>query len=109
MTIVLLGANELIARFAAKTALGIAAAEVGRDELGHDVETLAKEYVPVLTGTLQDSITYADGQVSTDVVYAAQVEYGGLHNPPEPYMRPAADTVSPERALGAAKVIVDSG
>jgi hypothetical protein len=46
-------------------------------------------------------------RVFTDVVYAGQVEYGGTHNPPEPYMRPAADTANTEAAALAAKAVID--
>ena len=38
-----------------------------------------------------------------------QIEYGGTHNKePDPYMRPAADTVNDAAALAAAKAVMDS-
>lgn len=106
--IVVNGVPNLLARFAAAGVAGEAALKVTIDGIGHAVEEDAKRLVPVLTGTLQDSIHYEDGKVSTDVIYAGKVEYGGPHNPPEPYMRPAADTVDPTPALGAGKAVMDS-
>ena len=105
------GADKLLATFAAKAVAGTVATGVGKDALGHEVLRLAQDAVPVLTGHLRDSLTYESGpevsRVYTDVVYAGQVEYGGLHNPPEPYMRPAADLVDGEVAGIAMKEIVD--
>jgi hypothetical protein len=108
MTIVVNGIPQLDARLLGAAVLGEAALKAAIDGIGMAVEQGAKELVPVLTGDLQDSITYEDGRVYTNVIYAGKVEYGGLHNPPEPYMRPAADTVDATEALGAAKVVMDS-
>ena len=113
MTITLIGVERLLATFAAKRALSDVALQVGEGELADDVLTQARTLVPVLTGNLRDSLHKETGpgfsRVVTDVVYAGEVEYGGLHNPPEPYMRPAADTVNGERAALAAKAVIDSG
>ena len=103
-----LGVPELLARFVSKGVASEIALKTGIDTLGRDVETEAKRIVPVLSGDLQDSITYdGEGRVYTDMIYASQVEYGGPHNPPEPYMRPAADTVQDSPALAAMKAVID--
>lgn len=109
MTVTVLGVEKLLATFAAKQVLADVALGAGVDEMGREVLDEARQLVPVLTGTLRDSLTYQDGRVSTDVVYAGEVEYGGLHNPPEPYLRPAADTVNPEQSAAAMKAVLDSG
>lgn len=113
MSIVVLGVDKLVATFATKAVLGFVAAEAGKDTLGFDVLNDARARVPVLTGNLRDSLTYDSsgvvGRVYTDVVYAGQVEFGGLHNPPEPYMRPAADTVDTEHASGVMKAVFEGG
>lgn len=106
MSIMVVGADKLITRLAAGVAASDAALEVAKDTLGHEVLDGALERVPVLTGNLRDSLAYVDGRVFTDVVYAGQVEYGGLHNPPEPYMRPAADTADDTQAMEAAKAVI---
>jgi hypothetical protein len=103
MSIVLVGLDAVLATFEAKVALGEIAAQAGKDFLGEEVLNEARSLVPVLTGTLRNSLTYEDGRVFTDVVYAGQVEFGGAHNPPEPYLRPAADTADTDSAAGAAK------
>jgi hypothetical protein len=112
MTITVVGVDALLAKFAAGTVAADVAAAEGVGELGEDVLTQARSIVPVLTGTLRDSLTLESdgplGRVYTDVVYAGQVEYGGLHNPPEPYLRPAADTANTEAAAIAAKAVIDS-
>jgi hypothetical protein len=106
------GAEKLIATLAAKAAASEIAAGVAVNTLGEDVLSQARSLVPVLTGTLRDSLTFESdgpvGRVFTDVVYAGQVEYGGAHNPPEPYLRPAADTANTEAAALAAKAVIDS-
>jgi hypothetical protein len=107
MTIEVLGVEKLLAQFAAGTVLADVAVAAAVDEIGDDVLTTARELVPVLTGHLRDSLTYEAGRVFTDVVYAGQVEYGGAHNPPEPYLRPAADTANTEAAALVAKAVID--
>ncbi len=94
------------------------------------IQQTAQGYVPVDTGNLRESITVSVeetgstvvGRVSTDVEYAAYVEYGtgmrgmesagagaGPYNPnwpgmpAQPYMRPALD-----EARGAIKEIFAS-
>jgi bacteriophage HK97-gp10 putative tail-component len=109
--ITILGVDTLLARFAAEIAASDAAAAAGADTLAEDVLAQARERVPVLTGTLRDSLhvetTGLVARVVTDVVYAGQVEYGGAHNPPEPYMRPAADLANTEAAALAAKAVIE--
>lgn len=107
--ITVLGVQNVLAFFEEKMLAGEAAANAAQDVLGNAVLDEARSRVPVLTGNLRDSLTYSDGVVSTDVVYAGQVEYGGIHNPPEPYMRPAADTTSPDEALSTAREIIQGG
>ena len=105
------GADRLVAKFGAGAIASEVAEKASEDALGHEVLRLAQGAVPVLTGHLRDSLTYETtaygSRVYTDVVYAGQVEYGGLHNPPEPYMRPAADLADTEVAGAAAKAVID--
>ena len=113
MTIIVNGVPAVLSRFATMAVASEAALAAAVDTLGHDVETAAKRMVPVDTGDLKDSITYEpngpNGRVYTDLEYAGLVEYGGPHNvPPEPYMRPAADTVDDAPAIAAAKAVIDS-
>ena len=110
--ITLVGVDRLLATFASKTVAGYVAVEAGKDAMGRDVLNEARARVPVLTGNLRDSLAYQSGPVArvyTDVVYAGEVEFGGLHNPPEPYMRPAADLVNPEIPAGVMKAVFDAG
>lgn len=51
-----LGVPQLLGRFAKTAIAGQAATKVGQAEVAQEVETSAKQRVPVLTGTLQDSI-----------------------------------------------------
>ena len=73
-------------------------AVVGRlDRLGRRVVELARKYAPVETGFLRDAIGFtvrAVGSVLSLVVhcdapYAAIQEYGGVHTPAHPFLRPA--------------------
>lgn len=63
------------------------------DRIGSAIEQHAKEYVPVRTGNLRDSITHVvDGRsvaVGTNVEYAAYVELGTSTQPARPYLIPA--------------------
>ncbi len=111
MSIKVVGVEKLVARF---EALGLAAEpalEAAEEAIGQDVVDYARDLVPVLTGNLRDSLTFERGlgfaRVYTDVVYAGQVEYGGAHNPPEPYLRPAADLSNLELGGAAAKAVVE--
>lgn len=111
MTIVIIGAQALIARLVATGVAGDVALGVGKDKLGEDVAAEARRLVPVVSGTLQGSISYDDVEkkVYTDVEYARMIEYGGSHNrSPDPYMRPAADTVNATEALLAARAVIES-
>ena len=65
-------------------------------EMGEVAEKHAREYVPVRTGFLRDSIHHRmDGDravdVYTDTEYAADVEFGTVRQRAQPYMRPALD------------------
>ena len=111
MSITVVGVDKLLAKFAASVVAADLAAGAATDALAEDVLGNARALVPVLTGNLRDSLhVESEGPVArvvTDVVYAGQVEYGGSHNPPEPYMRPAADTASTETAALAAKAVIE--
>jgi len=109
MTLIIVGLDRTIAMFEEAVIAADVAAQAGQDALGEDVLNQARSLVPVLTGNLRDSLTYEQGRVYTDVVYAGQVEFGGAHNPPEPYLRPAADTADTDAAAGAAKVAFERG
>jgi len=104
-----------IAAFEARLiAMGIAgdvALNTAIDNLGTAVRDEAKRIVPVSDEAphLRDDIEYdpVEKKVWTGTIYAGLVEYGGPHNPPEPYMRPAADTTDATPALLAAKAVMD--
>ncbi len=104
--ITVVGVDALLARFAR----GIVVSEVAETEipakLAEDVADLARAYVPVETGRLQESITAGPTGVTTDVEYAGFVEYGTSDMAAEPYMRPAADTVDQTGALEAGAAIL---
>jgi hypothetical protein len=110
--IVVNGVPNLLARLAAAGIAGEAALKVTIDTIGEAVAEEARRIVPVSDEPphLRDDIQYdsAERKVYTNTIYAGKVEYGGPHNPPEPYMRPAADTVDPAPALGAGKAVMDS-
>ena len=65
------------------------------EAIGKDVMERAKEYCPVDTGRLRDSITYETGDMSvavgSDVEYAAYVELGTSKMAAQPYLRPALE------------------
>lgn len=106
MTTTVLGLDALLARFAKGVALAELAETVVVDKLADDVAETARQIVPVDTGTLQESITSEGGRVSTDVPYAAFVEYGTSYTPPQPYMRPAADTTDDAGAIHAGEAVL---
>ena len=113
MTLLVVGAEALLARLAAKAVAGEVALSQAQDILGELVALEAKRIVHVSDEPphIRDSITYdsTEKKVYTDVVYARQLEYGGTHNKePDPFMRPAADTVNDVAALATAKAVMDS-
>lgn len=67
------------------------------------IQSTAKEYAPVDTGRLRDSIqttieetgSTIVGTVGTDVEYAVFQEFGTIHQPGTPFMRPAFDEAKP--------------
>lgn len=106
MTVTVLGVNELLAKFARIAAVSEVAEHAAVDDIGENVAEDARARAPVDTGTLQGSITYDDGAVTSDVEYAPFVEYGTATNAAQPFMRPAADTVDGDSSMQiAAKVI----
>lgn len=74
---------------------------------GYELEARAKVEVPVDTGNLKNSISTSfendgmTGVVSTNVEYAAYVEFGTVKMAAKPYFTPAAEQVrkSFERAI----------
>lgn len=105
-TIRVLGVPALVARFARAAALGEVASAAAVDALGDDVALAARLNAPVDTGALADSIRNDRGHVTVEVDYAAYVEYGTSDTPPQPFLRPAADTVNDSRALGIAASVM---
>ena len=65
--------------------------------LGLMVQSEARKLCPVDTGRLRASIQAVEGEdargpyvdVGTNVEYGPHVEYGTVHSPAQPYMRPA--------------------
>jgi len=106
--IVVRGVPEFITRLTAAGVVGDAALQAVIDGIGNEVARQAKEIVPVVSGDLQDSITYDNGRVYTAMPYARAVEFGGPHNDPKPYLRPAADTADETAGLAAGKAVMDS-
>jgi len=65
-----------------------------------DIETDAKQFSPVDTGTLQGSISAEVEEFSAAIAphteYAGYVEFGTWKMGAQPYMRPAADKNAPK-------------
>ena len=67
------------------------------DDLGEEIRDRAKEYCPVDTGRLQNSIQSIPGddsqghyvEVGTNIYYAGFVEFGTVKMRAQPYLRPA--------------------
>lgn len=104
--ITVVGANELIARFLRGVAVGEIAVIEGQEQLAEDVEGAAKAGAPVDTGALRDSITHDHERVYTDLYYAPFVEYGTATNGPQPFLRPAADTVDASESEHAMEAVM---
>ncbi len=100
--------SGLIRRFSAlpedlRAALGTAA-----NDAASQAARTAQALVPVRTGALRSSIASAPlpngAAVRASQPYAAHVELGALHSPPQPYLLPAAQSADfPGRAAQAAK------
>lgn len=65
---------------------------------GEEIAKVAADLAPVLTGALSASISAevqsdAEVIVSSDVRYAAYVEFGTSDTPTQPFLRPAGDQV----------------
>lgn len=67
------------------------------EESAEEIKELAKELVPVNTGKLRDSIKIekegSDFIIGSDEEYSGFVEYGTLHQSPQPFMRPALNDI----------------
>ena len=67
------------------------------DRFAFKVQRAARQFAPVDTGRLRNSIGITSGKdsrgeyrdVGTNVEYAAAVEYGFSRSPAQPYLRPA--------------------
>lgn len=102
--VVVVGADNVIAMFARAALAAVEAENAMKSVLAQEVEAGAKAQAPVLTGALRDSIAAGPDNVTVGVEYAGFVEYGTVNMPPEPFLRPAADTVdgTPAEAAGLA-------
>lgn len=66
------------------------------EEIGLLAESYAKQYCPVDTGRLRNSISHAVSEseqaavIGTNVEYAPYVELGTSRQKPQPYLEPAA-------------------
>lgn len=105
-SIVVLGVPETIAMFARKAAAADVALDVAKAHISQDVAEGARAGAPVDTGALRDSIQANPDSVTVGVEYAGFVEYGTVNMPPEPFLRPAADTVDTTPALDEAAAII---
>ena len=91
-----------------------AAREAGRllRSTAMDVETDAKRFAPVRTGTLRRSIRHeirhtrggAEAIIGTDVPYARYVEQGTSRMAPHAYMGPALDRNTPDFIAGMQRI-----
>lgn len=67
-----------------------------------DIAEAAKQFAPVKTGALRDSIEVeanertGEAKVIVGVDYGVIVEYGGVFQPAQPYMNPAIELVKRE-------------
>ncbi len=65
---------------------------------GAAIASIASDLAPVLTGALAASLDYQVGPgevtISSDVPYAAYVEFGTSDTPAQPFLRPAGDQVA---------------
>ena len=69
-------------------------------EVALDIKNRAKDYAPVLTGALRDSIEVIDGENNREkyigsitIPYAIIQELGTIKMSPQPYLIPALDEV----------------
>jgi HK97 gp10 family phage protein len=106
--IVVVGVTETIAMFGRAAAAGEAAKERAQAHLAQDVAQGAQAMAPVDTGALRESIQAGPDNVTVGVPYAGFVEYGTVNMPPEPYLRPAADTVDTTAAMDEAAAIIQA-
>ena len=86
---------QLVAEMALQTATIDAECKVVERAMEQRLAVEAKSRAPVLTGALQASIVADDDGVGPTVPYGGFVEYGTSDTPPQPYMGPAADAVTP--------------
>ena len=104
--VVVLGVPETLAMFARKLAAADVAIQAAKSHIATDVAEGARAQAPVDTGALRDSIAAGPDNVTVGVEYAGFVEYGTVNMPPEPFLRPAADTVDTTPALDEAAAII---
>lgn len=83
--------------------------EQGRHAVAHEIQRLARQKAPSVTGTLIRSISVEDvvvaGVTESHIGwdpriadYGPDVEFGTEDTPAEPHLRPAADEVNNRRA-----------
>ena len=71
------------------------------NQIGRDVVSIAQRYAPKRTGRLATSIHYMWNDATytvafvVDAPYGVFVEYGTRYQRPQPYLRPALNTVAP--------------
>lgn len=101
------GVPQLLARLVRAAALGEAASTAAKAEVAQEVEAGAQQRVPVVTGTLRDSIQAQPDRVVATAPYAGYVEFGTAYMTAEPYMRPAADEATGSGGETAAKTVME--
>ena len=82
------------------------------DEYGQEMETTAKQLVPVRTGNLRESIRHERADVEhlwlqAEAPYAAYVEYGTRKMTAQPYLEPAIEQHQAELQAALDNVIFD--
>lgn len=69
-------------------------------EAAEEIKDYAKTLCPVRSGALRDSIDIQkegdDYTIGSDLPYSGIVEYGTMHQAPQPFMRPALNKVLSE-------------
>lgn len=79
----------------------------------HDIESLAKQKVPVDTGYLKSTLGFTLGVddliavIGASANYAAYVEYGTAKMAPRPYLGPAFEAVRPAFEADIAAIMQD--
>ncbi len=81
-----------LARVAVRTE---AASHVWEGEAANTIAARAAQLAPRFTGHLAASTDESGGQVVVNTDYGVYVEYGTRRSKAQPFLRPAADQVSP--------------